>query len=128
MGYDSQKVSDKLVLYIILDQDDSYNEYIAKNWPDIRILNDQSNFWHFAYAWKMHAEEVNSKLHGDWMVKNILNGHGKLMDMYASMGDGKMIEGELAEEQREVLNISRTIRNMTSTILYPRVTLLPSFI
>ncbi|MGG4399394.1 nucleoside hydrolase-like domain-containing protein [Paenibacillus amylolyticus] len=95
-----KKVSDKLVLYIILDQDDSYNEYIAKNWPDIRILNDQSNFWHFAYAWKMHAEEVNSKLHGDWMVKNILNGHGKLMDMYASMGDGKMIEGELAEEQR----------------------------
>ncbi|KQY82747.1 hypothetical protein ASD24_15340 [Paenibacillus sp. Root52] len=95
-----KKVSDKLLLYIILDQDDSYNEYIAKNWPDIRILNDQSNFWHFAYAWKMHAEEVNSKLHGDWMSKNLLNGHGKLMDMYATMGDGKMIEGELAEEQR----------------------------
>ncbi|WP_338540313.1 DUF1593 domain-containing protein [Paenibacillus tundrae] len=95
-----KKVSDKLLLYIILDQDDSYNEYIAKNWPDIRILNDQSNFWHFAYAWKMHAEEVNSKLRGDWMSKNLLNGHGKLMDMYATMGDGKMIEGELAEEQR----------------------------
>ncbi|WP_128103061.1 DUF1593 domain-containing protein [Paenibacillus sp. DCT19] len=95
-----KKVSDKLLLYIILDQDDSYNEYIAKNWPDIRILNDQSNFWHFAYAWKLHAEEVNSKLHGDWMSKNLLNGHGKLMDMYATMGDGKMIEGELAEEQR----------------------------
>lgn len=95
-----KKVSDKLVLYIILDQDDSYNDYIAKNWPDIRILNDQSNFWHFAYAWKFHTEEVNSKLHGDWMVKNILDGHGKLLDMYASMGDGKMIEGELEEEQR----------------------------
>lgn len=27
-----KKVSDKLVLYIILDQDDSYNKYIAKNW------------------------------------------------------------------------------------------------
>ncbi|SCX85529.1 Protein of unknown function [Paenibacillus polysaccharolyticus] len=95
-----KKVNDKLVLYIILDQDDSYTNYIAKNWPEIRILNDQSNFWHFAYAWKFHAEEVNSKLHGDWMVKHILNGHGKLLDMYATMGDGKMIEGELAEEQR----------------------------
>ncbi|CAH1205785.1 DUF1593 domain-containing protein [Paenibacillus sp. JJ-223] len=95
-----KKVSDKLVLYIILDQDDSYNDYIAKSWPDIRILNDQSNFWHFAYAWKMHAEEVNGKLHGDWMKENLLTGHGKLLDMYATMADGKMIEGELPEEQR----------------------------
>lgn len=95
-----KQVSDKLVLYIILDQDDSYNDYIAKNWPDIRIINDQSNFWHFAYAWKYHTDEVNSRLQGDWNYKNILNGHGKLLSMYALMGDGKMIEGELPEEQR----------------------------
>ncbi|MNW42051.1 hypothetical protein D3C74_192140 [compost metagenome] len=95
-----KKVSDKLVLYIILDQDDSYNNYIAKNWPDIRIINDQSNFWHFAYAWKMHTEEVNSKLHGEWNFKNIKEGHGKLLNMYALMGDGNIIKGELDEEQR----------------------------
>lgn len=95
-----QKVSNKVVLYIILDQDDSYNEYIAKNWPDIRIINDQSNFWHFAYAWKLHPDEVNSKLQGDWMFPNIKDGHGKLLGMYALMGDGNIIEGELDEEQR----------------------------
>ncbi|MFC4402358.1 DUF1593 domain-containing protein [Gracilibacillus xinjiangensis] len=95
-----QKVSDKLILYIILDQDESYSNYIAKNWPNIRILNDQSNFWHFAYAWKFHTDEVNSKLQGDWNYEHILNGHGRLMEMYALMGDGKMIEGELFEEQR----------------------------
>lgn len=95
-----QKVSDKLVLYIILDQDDSYNDYIAKNWPDIRIINDQSNFWHFAYAWKMHTEAVNSKLHGAWNYENIQHNHGPLLNLYALMGDGKMIDGELAEEQR----------------------------
>lgn len=95
-----KKVSDKLVLYIILDQDDSYNKYIAKSWPDIRIINDQSNFWHFAYAWKYHTEEVNSRLHGEWNYQNIQNGHGKLLGMYALMGDGKHIEGELPEEQR----------------------------
>jgi len=93
------KVSEKLVLYIILDQDDSYSKYIAKNWPDIRIINDTSNFWHFAYAWKLHSEELNTKLTGDWHKDNIV-GHGPLMDMYALMGDGKMIEGELFEEQR----------------------------
>ncbi|WP_419181607.1 nucleoside hydrolase-like domain-containing protein [Niallia circulans] len=93
------KVSDKLVLYIILDQDDSYSKYIAKNWPDIRIINDTSNFWHFAYAWQLHSEELNTKLTGAWHKENIV-GHGPLMDMYALMGDGKMIEGELFEEQR----------------------------
>lgn len=87
------------MLYIILDQDDSYSKYIAKNWPDIRIINDTSNFWHFAYAWQLHSEELNTKLTGDWHKENIV-GHGPLMDMYALMGDGKMIEGELFEEQR----------------------------
>lgn len=95
-----QKVSDKLILYIILDQDDSYSSYIAKNWPEIRILNDQSNFWHFAYAWKYHSDEVNDKLQGDWNYEHIKNGHGSLLDMYALMGDGNIIEGELSEEQR----------------------------
>lgn len=95
-----KKVSDKLVLYIILDQDESYSEYIAKSWPDIRIINDQSNFWHFAYAWKYHTDEVNSRLQGEWNYKNILTGHGKLLEMYALIGDGKVIDGELSEEQR----------------------------
>lgn len=95
-----KKVSDKLVLYIILDQDDSYNNYIAKKWPNIRIINDQSNFWHFAYAWKMHTDKVNDKLQGAWNVEHIQKDHGTLLDMYALMGDGKMINGEVAEEQR----------------------------
>ncbi len=95
-----KKVSDKLVLYIILDQDDSYSSYIAKNWADIRIINDQSNFWHFAYAWKYHTDEVNSRLQGAWNFEHIKNGHGTLMNLYALMGDGKIIEGELEEEQR----------------------------
>lgn len=32
-----QKICDKLVLYIILDQDESYGEYIAKNWPELKL-------------------------------------------------------------------------------------------
>src|SRR5699024_4509082 len=54
-----QKINDKLVLYIILDQDETYSNYIVTNWPDIEIINDQSNFWHFAYAWQMHSDELN---------------------------------------------------------------------
>lgn len=95
-----KKINEKVVLYIILDQDDSYGEYIAKNWPNIRSINDRSNFWHFAYAWKYHNDEVNSLLQGDWMYENIKANHGTLLEKYALMGDGNYIEGELEEEQR----------------------------
>lgn len=95
-----KKINDKLVIYIILNQDDSYNNYIAKNWPNIQIINDRSNFWHFAYAWKYHTDKVNSLLQGSWMYPNIKSGHGDLLSKYALMGDGNYIKGELEEEQR----------------------------
>lgn len=95
-----QKINDKLVLYIILDQDDSYSDYIAKNWPDIKIINDRSNFWHFAYAWQMHSDELNETLKADWCYENLVKDKGPLMENYALMGDGKIIEGENYEELR----------------------------
>lgn len=95
-----QKIYDKLVLYIILDQDESYGEYIAKNWPEIKVVNDRSNFWHFAYAWQFHSDELNSKLKADWTYENLVKDKGPLMENYALMGDGRILDGELAEEQR----------------------------
>lgn len=95
-----QKIYDKLVLYIILDQDDTYTDYIAKNWPNLKILNDSSNFWRFAYAWQYNPDEVNTLLQGDWMYENIQSNHGALLEKYALMGDGNYLEGELPEEQR----------------------------
>ena len=97
-----QKVYDNVVIYIILDQDDSYSEYIAKNWPNIRIINDSSNFWRFAYAWQFNPKEVNNLLQGEWQYENIKSGHGALLERYALMGDGNYIEGELEEEQRGI--------------------------
>lgn len=94
------KINEKVVIYIILDQDASYQDYIAAHWPDIKIINDTSNFWHFAYAWQFHSDELNSTLKGDWCYKNLVNNDSALMSHYALMGDGKMIDGELYEEQR----------------------------
>lgn len=88
-------------MYIILDQDDSYNNYIAKNWSNLTVVNDRCDFWHFAYAWQFHEDEVNKTLHAEWNKANLLN-KGALMDNYALMNDGRWIEGELPEEQRGV--------------------------
>jgi len=95
------KLEKKLFLYIILDQDDSYSNYIAKNWSNLTVVNDRCDFWHFAYAWKLHEDEVNTALKADWNQANLLN-KGALMDNYALMGDGRVIQGELDEEQRGV--------------------------
>jgi hypothetical protein len=95
-----KKINDKVVIYIILNQDDSYSKYIAQKWPNIQIINDVSNFWHFAYAWKFHTDKVNSLLQGSWLYSNIKSGHGDLLSKYALMGDGNYIKGELDEEQR----------------------------
>ncbi|MDS0527349.1 DUF1593 domain-containing protein [Clostridium sp. SHJSY1] len=95
-----KKLNNKLVLYIILNQDDSYNDYISQKWPNIQIINDASNFWRFAYAWKMNPSQVNNSLQGDWLYKNIKSDHGDLLSKYALIGDGNYIKGELEEEQR----------------------------
>ena len=95
-----EKIYNKLVLYIILDQDDSYSDYIAKSWPDLQVLNDQSNFWYFAYLWQENDDALTTTLQADWQKENILDDNGPLLELYASMGDGDLIDGELDEEQR----------------------------
>ncbi|MBR2810968.1 MAG: DUF1593 domain-containing protein, partial [Solobacterium sp.] len=89
-----QKIYDKLVVYMILDQDDSYSDYIAVNWPGLKIINDRSNFWRFAYLWTWNNDEVNETLHSAWEYENIIKDKGVYMENYALMGDGKIIEGE----------------------------------
>ena len=95
-----KKVCDKAVIYIILNQDATYSDYIAKNWPDIRAIHDGGNFWRFAYMWKQVPEQLTTKLSGDWFYKNILKNHGPLLANYKTMGDGTTLEGELDSEQR----------------------------
>lgn len=99
-----QKIYQKLVIYIILDQDDSYSHYIAKAWPKLKIINDRFNFWHFAYAWKMHSPQVNRLINAEWFKRNIKFNHGPLLERYALIGDGQYLDGELYEEQRGIDN------------------------
>lgn len=43
------KVVEKARLYIILDQDATYTEYISKNWPDLRTVYNYDQFLSVAY-------------------------------------------------------------------------------
>lgn len=95
-----KKVCDKAVIYIILNQDATYADYIVKSWPDIKVINDGGNFWRFAYMWKSVPKELTTKLQGHWYYDNIKTNHGPLLEDYKLMGDGMILDGELDDEQR----------------------------
>ena len=89
------RISKKAVLYTILDQDATYREYIAPNWPEVKILYNSAQFWSFAYRWtRVVPAELQTYLGGRWIADNIKFGHGPLMEAYFCWGDGQKISGD----------------------------------
>ena len=91
------KVEAKVVLYIILDQDGTYGDYISKNWS-LTTLNDKMNFGYFAYGWKNLPQEFKESLDAKWHQKYLMD-KGPLLDNYALIGDGYYLDGEIESEQ-----------------------------
>lgn len=93
-----KRIEDKVVIYIILNQDETYSDYIAMNW-NIKVVNDKFNFWHFAYLWKFVNKNLTTRLSSEWNHDLKMN-YSDFLNKYALMADGNILEGELAEEQR----------------------------
>lgn len=90
-----KKVSRKAILYAVLDQDATYQKYIAPNWPQIRVLYNSDQFWSFAYAWPMVVPaQLQSYLSGPWFKENIKFNHGPLLETYYLWGDGQKLPGD----------------------------------
>lgn len=82
-----KKVCDKMVLYIIQDQDGTYVNYVSKNWPGIKTIYNSIQFISFAYLWKRTVPETYQKtLVGSWFRENIVKGHGPLTAKYLGAG------------------------------------------
>ncbi|WP_116106619.1 DUF1593 domain-containing protein [Lewinella sp. IMCC34191] len=90
-----RRVSDKAIIYLIMDQDATYRKYIAGAWPDIPILYNGGQFGGLAYDWQ---RAVPAKLHywleGDFMGNHIIKNHGPLTANYYSYGDGRKQTGD----------------------------------
>ncbi|MCI9491222.1 MAG: DUF1593 domain-containing protein [Dorea sp.] len=104
-----EKINRKAFLYLIGEQDETYSEYISKEWPEIRAIVDGTQnkgldgiFWTFAYPWMANIAgntrepELTTTFSGDWMFGNIKNGHGPLLANYHlnSSDDGFLSEGD----------------------------------
>jgi hypothetical protein len=90
-----KKVSDKAIIYAVLDQDAAYGKYVAPNWPEVKVLYNSDQFWSFAYLWpKVVPAELQPYLSGKWFAENIKFNHGPLLEEYYLWGDGRQIEGD----------------------------------
>nr|WP_269330391.1 nucleoside hydrolase-like domain-containing protein [Kineosporia babensis] len=90
-----REVSQKVVIYNILTQDSTLADYIKPNWPDIKIIDNQSQFWSFAYAWTSTVPApLQDVLKAPYMEKYLLNGHGPLLEQYRTYRDGKPTPGD----------------------------------
>jgi hypothetical protein len=90
-----RKVSDKTFIYTILDQDATYTNYVAPNWPDVRVIYNSSQFWSLAYMWpRVVPEELKPYMEGPWFAEHIKFNHGPLLENYYLWGDGTHIEGD----------------------------------
>jgi len=99
-----RRVSEKAVVYIILDQDRTFKNYILPNWPDLEVLASFRQFGCIAYRWNSAIpEDLHELFLGDWMKQNILRGHGPLCARYESHGNqpnkhGRWYEGDFRSE------------------------------
>lgn len=83
-------VSQKAIIYIILDQDTTFRKYIQPNWPDLMALGSFRQFATIAYRWDSIIPPAERKYYdARWMNENILRGHGPLCASYEAHGDGK---------------------------------------
>jgi hypothetical protein len=84
------EVAEKIRLFLIWEQDKTFQNYILPNWGKYQIktiISDQ--FWALAYQWKLiQPKAQQSFLESKWMKSNILENHGPLCSMYQAHKDG----------------------------------------
>nr|WP_319510070.1 nucleoside hydrolase-like domain-containing protein [uncultured Draconibacterium sp.] len=90
-----KKVSEKTVIYAVLDQDATYKKYVEPNWPEVRVIYNSAQFWSFAYMWpRVVPESLKPFMEGEWYSENIKFNHGPLLENYYLWGDGQHIAGD----------------------------------
>jgi hypothetical protein len=95
-------VANKLRLFLIWEQDSTYQSYIRPHWGKFNILTIISDqFEAIAYRWKnIQPEHLQPYFAGRWMKENILTDHGALCSLYKAHNGGEegFDEGDFRSE------------------------------
>lgn len=78
------EVTQKARIFMIAQQDDTYGEYIQKEWPDLTTLwSAYDSYGGISYRWyNFQSEAVLPYFDPEWLVPNIVEGHGPLTARY----------------------------------------------
>lgn len=107
-----KKVSDKAILYAVLDQDATYQKYIAPHWPNVKVLYNAAQFWNFAYPWpQVVPVSLQPYLRGTWFKEHIKFNHGPLLASYYLWGDGTHIKNDFDHTHGDTATLKKN--NMT---------------
>lgn len=90
-----EKVSSKAIIYIILDQDKTFREYIQPNWPKLQVLGSFRQFACIAYRWeRIIPGPQKNFFEKPWMEEHILKKHGRLCAIYEARDGAFRSEGD----------------------------------
>ncbi len=88
------KISKKVVMTACGEQDPTYKDYIAENWPDIQFVKTLQ-MKSYAYPWFVNPEgESKDTLKAEFMTKELLSKDSALIKGYCTWLDGHHYEGE----------------------------------
>jgi len=90
-----EKVSQKVIIYIILDQDNTFRKYIEPNWPKLQVLLSASQFAAIAYPWaKLMPATHRVFFERPWMEGHITVDRGPLAGAYEPENGAFRSEGD----------------------------------
>lgn len=94
-----RKVSDQLVIVMIVTQDETYKDYISVEWPEVELIHcTQIMPVAFLYGEKADPPEALECFSGEWIEKHLLS-KGDYMQQYHTWMDGHEYPGEEWESQ-----------------------------
>lgn len=77
-----KKICDEVVFYMILNQDDTYGNYISVNWPDTKFVHNSGQFWSFAYMKSRTPDAYYHEVFGPAWSDTIVGIDSPLLDLY----------------------------------------------
>lgn len=103
----------KMRLFLIWEQDKTYQDYMRPNWEKFNIptiISDQ--FDCMAYIWpKVLHDSIKPFFEAGWMTENIINGHGSLCDVYENNQGAFNAEGDTPAFLHSIPNGLRSVES-----------------
>ena len=90
-----EKVNQKAIVYIILDQDDTLRKYVEPNWPKLQVLGSFRQFAVLAYPWaSLMPASSRVFFERPWLEGNITVNRGSLAGSYEANDGAFRSEGD----------------------------------